>query len=77
MIDSDALPLNEPQDVVLYGFGRIGRLLAGLLIEKTGSGQQLRLRAVVVRKGGADDLAKRASLLRRDSVQEVFKGQYE
>ena len=74
VIDSDALPLNEPQDVVLYGFGRIGRLLARLLIEKTGSGQQLRLRAVVVRKGGADDLAKRASLLRRDSVHGSFQG---
>ena len=74
VIDSDALPLNEPQDVVLYGFGRIGRLLARLLIEKTGSGQQLRLRAVVVRKGGTDDLAKRASLLRRDSVHGSFQG---
>ena len=74
VIDSDALPLNEPQDVVLYGFGRIGRLLARLLIEKTGSGQQLRLRAVVVRKGGAEDLAKRASLLRRDSVHGSFQG---
>lgn len=74
VIDSDALPLNEPQDVVLYGFGRIGRLLARLLIEKTGSGQQLRLRAVVVRKGGSDDLAKRASLLRRDSVHGSFQG---
>ena len=74
VIDSDAPPLSEPQDVVLYGFGRIGRLLARLLIEKTGSGQQLRLRAVVVRKGGADDLAKRASLLRRDSVHGSFQG---
>ncbi len=74
VIDSDASPLSEPQDVVLYGFGRIGRLLARLLIEKTGSGQQLRLRAVVVRKGGADDLAKRASLLRRDSVHGSFQG---
>ncbi len=43
-------PLEKPQDVVLYGFGRIGRLLARLLIEKTGGGQQLRLRAIVVRK---------------------------
>ncbi|MFL2527114.1 MAG: glyceraldehyde-3-phosphate dehydrogenase [Candidatus Azotimanducaceae bacterium] len=74
VIDSDAAPLSEPQDVVLYGFGRIGRLLTRLLIEKTGSGQQLRLRAVVVRKGGADDLAKRASLLRRDSVHGSFQG---
>jgi glyceraldehyde 3-phosphate dehydrogenase len=61
-------------DVVLYGFGRIGRLLARLLIEKTGGGQSLRLRAVVVRKGGASDLLKRASLLRRDSVHGSFQG---
>ena len=39
-------------DVVLYGFGRIGRLVARLLIEKAGSGNGLRLRAIVVRKGG-------------------------
>ncbi|MCL2543784.1 MAG: glyceraldehyde-3-phosphate dehydrogenase [Nocardioidaceae bacterium] len=63
-----------PQDVVLYGFGRIGRLVARLLIEKTGSGNGLRLRAVVVRKGGDGDLAKRASLLRRDSIHGQFNG---
>jgi len=68
-------PLPEPQDVVLYGFGRIGRLLARLLIEKTGGGNMLRLRAIVVRKGKSeDDLAKRASLLRRDSVHGAFDG---
>ncbi|WP_420873814.1 glyceraldehyde-3-phosphate dehydrogenase [Nocardia huaxiensis] len=63
-----------PRDVVLYGFGRIGRLVARLLIEKTGSGNGLNLRAVVVRKGGDDDLVKRASLLRRDSVHGQFNG---
>mgnify|MGYP001818251834 FL=1 len=67
-------PIAEPQDVVLYGFGRIGRLLARLLIEKTGGGQQLVLRAVVVRQGSEDDLKKRASLLRRDSIHGGFKG---
>jgi len=68
-------PILEPQDVVLYGFGRIGRLLARLLIEKSGSGDMLRLRAVVVRKGGTDnDLSKRASLLRRDSIHGAFDG---
>lgn len=61
-------------DVVLYGFGRIGRLLARLLIDKTGGGQSLRLRAMVVRKGGDNDLQKRASLLRRDSVHSNFQG---
>lgn len=63
-----------PTDVVLYGFGRIGRLLARLLVEKSGSGNGLRLRAIVVRKGSEDDLVKRASLLRRDSVHGAFDG---
>ncbi|MBM7768395.1 glyceraldehyde-3-phosphate dehydrogenase [Glutamicibacter nicotianae] len=62
----------EPQDVVLYGFGRIGRLLARILIERGGYG--LRLRAIVVRKGAENDLVKRASLLRRDSVHGRFDG---
>jgi glyceraldehyde 3-phosphate dehydrogenase len=66
--------LTEPQDIVLYGFGRIGRLLARILIEKAGSGEKLMLRAAVVRKGGADDLVKRASLLRRDSIHGPFDG---
>ncbi|MGH1440281.1 MAG: glyceraldehyde-3-phosphate dehydrogenase [Cellvibrionaceae bacterium] len=66
--------LAEPQDVVLYGFGRIGRLMARLLIEKTGGGDLLRLKAIVVRNGGKDDIIKRASLLRRDSVHGSFKG---
>ncbi|GAA2939472.1 glyceraldehyde-3-phosphate dehydrogenase [Streptomyces flavovirens] len=64
----------EARDVVLYGFGRIGRLLARLLIEKAGSGNGLRLRAIVVRKGGAQDIVKRASLLRRDSIHGQFQG---
>ncbi len=67
-------PLKKPQDVVLYGFGRIGRLLARLLVEKTGSGQQLRLRAIVVRGGRNGDLEKRTNLLRRDSVHGSFQG---
>jgi glyceraldehyde 3-phosphate dehydrogenase len=66
--------LSEPRDVVLYGFGRIGRLLARILVEKSGGGDKLRLRAAVVRRGGADDLMKRASLLRRDSVHGPFNG---
>jgi len=65
----------ESKDVVLYGFGRIGRLLARILIEKAGGGENLRLRAIVVRDGGAEnDLEKRASLLRRDSVHGSFEG---
>ncbi|GAA3978546.1 glyceraldehyde-3-phosphate dehydrogenase [Allohahella marinimesophila] len=63
------------KDVVLYGFGRIGRLLARILVEKAGGGDNLRLRAIVVRKGKAEnDIEKRASLLRRDSVHGSFKG---
>ena len=65
---------SEPTDVVLYGFGRIGRLLARLLIERIGSGNKMRLRAIVVRKGSDNDIQKRASLLRRDSVHGSFKG---
>ncbi|MFG2586945.1 glyceraldehyde-3-phosphate dehydrogenase [Streptomyces sp. NBC_01166] len=64
----------EARDVVLYGFGRIGRLLARLLIEKTGSGNGLRLRAIVVRQGAGQDIVKRASLLRRDSIHGQFQG---
>jgi glyceraldehyde 3-phosphate dehydrogenase len=66
--------LTEPQDIVLYGFGRIGRLLARMLIERAGSGNKMRLRAIVVRGGDKGDLRKRASLLRRDSVHGAFSG---
>ena len=75
LIGSKAKPLQQPQDVVLYGFGRIGRLMARILIDKTDGGDCLRLRAIVVRKGKApNDLVKRASLLRRDSVHGAFDG---
>ena len=66
--------LAEPTDVVLYGFGRIGRLLTRILIDRTGSGEKLRLRAIVLRPGGENDLQKRASLLRRDSIHGRFDG---
>ena len=66
--------LSEQTDVVLYGFGRIGRLLARELLAQRPSGAALRLRAIVVRRGGESDLIKRASLLRRDSVHGSFKG---
>jgi glyceraldehyde 3-phosphate dehydrogenase len=66
--------LAEPRDVVLYGFGRIGRILARLLIERTTSNNPLRLRAIVVRGGKPGDLRKRASLLRRDSIHGPFNG---
>ena len=63
-----------PKNVVLFGFGRIGRLVTRLLISQTGRGEQLRLRAVVLRKCGPDDLIKRADLLRYDSVHGPFEG---
>jgi len=65
----------KPKDVVLYGFGRIGRLVARELMTKTGKGSQLRLRAIVTR-GKIDQtvLEKRASLLRNDSVHGDFSG---
>lgn len=64
----------ENRDIVLYGFGRIGRLLARILIEKSGGGNGLRLRAIVVRRGKGEDLVKRTSLLRRDSIHGTFRG---
>ena len=70
--DCNLLP--QPQDVVLYGFGRIGRILARLLIERTTANNKLRLRAIVVRGGRDGDLEKRASLLRRDSIHGPFNG---
>lgn len=64
----------HPQDVVLYGFGRIGRLAARELIKQAGKGQQLRLRAIVTRGSSDKDIIKRAALLRSDSVHGAFKG---
>ena len=64
----------EARDVVLYGFGRIGRLLARILIAREAMYGGVRLRAVVVRKKGDIDIVKRASLLRRDSVHGPFNG---
>ncbi|MBT6333432.1 MAG: glyceraldehyde-3-phosphate dehydrogenase, partial [Halieaceae bacterium] len=75
LVKSTQRPVEKPVDIVLYGFGRIGRLMARILINKTDGGDSLRLRAVVVRRGSAEnDLVKRASLLRRDSVHGAFQG---
>ncbi|MFN8145300.1 MAG: glyceraldehyde-3-phosphate dehydrogenase [Bacteroidia bacterium] len=63
-----------PRDVVLYGFGRIGRLLMRELISQAGKGEQLRLRAVVTRSNSDDDITKRGNLLRNDSVHGAFPG---
>jgi len=65
----------EPKDVILYGFGRIGRLVARELMVRMGKGSQLRLRAIVTRGSiDAQILEKRASLLRNDSVHGDFPG---
>ncbi|QNQ89915.1 glyceraldehyde-3-phosphate dehydrogenase [Corynebacterium poyangense] len=64
----------ESTDVVLYGFGRIGRLLARILIAREAAYGGVRLRAIVVRNKGEGDLIKRASLLRRDSIHGAFEG---
>lgn len=70
--DAEAI---QPRDVVLYGFGRIGRLLARELMSKAGKGSQLRLRAIVTRGNvDASVLEKRASLLASDSVHGDFSG---
>jgi len=63
-----------PKDVVLYGFGRIGRLAARELISQAGKGEQLRLRAIVTRGGSDEEIVKRADLLRTDSVHGPFPG---
>lgn len=77
-LDQELKDLTEEQtdsrDVVLYGFGRIGRLLARILISREAAYGGVKLRAIVVRKNGENDLVKRASLLRRDSVHGAFRG---
>ncbi len=74
----NAEPKNkEEKDVVLYGFGRIGRLAARLLISETGKGEQLRLKAIVIRqkmKDKYEEAKKRAALLIHDSVHGDFNG---
>lgn len=64
---------DKPVDVVLFGFGRIGRLVARELIIQ-GNGSQLRVRAIVARKNSGDALRKRASLFRHDSIHGPFRG---
>ena len=66
--------VNRAKDVILFGFGRIGRLAARELIKQAGKGQQLRLKAIVVRKLTDAQIIKRADLLRNDSVHGSFKG---
>jgi glyceraldehyde 3-phosphate dehydrogenase len=63
-----------PKDVILYGFGRIGRLAARELIAQAGKGEQLRLKAIVTRGNSDEEIVKRADLLRTDSVHGPFPG---
>lgn len=72
-VGKDRLVL-KPKDVVLFGFGRIGRIATRLLIEQTGKGEQLRLRAIVTRSYSDEELTKRAELLKNDSVHGPFLG---
>lgn len=67
-------PIDKSQDVVLYGFGRIGRLIARLMVERISTGEVMRLKAIVVRPGKDGDLEKRASLFNNDSVHGTFQG---
>jgi len=65
---------HTPKDVVLFGFGRIGRLAAREIISQAGKGEQLRLRAIVTRGNSSEEIVKRADLLRTDSVHGNFPG---
>ena len=68
------------RDVVLYGFGRIGRLLARRLIAQTGRGEQLLLKAIVVRQkmnSKLEEIEKRMALFQSDSVHGNFSGTVE
>ena len=65
---------SEPANIVLYGFGRIGRLVARMMTQTTGPGNYFKLRAIVIRKATEDDIFKRASLLTKDSVHGPFDG---
>jgi glyceraldehyde 3-phosphate dehydrogenase len=60
--------------VVLYGFGRIGRLLARRMCALGHTTPGMKLAAIVVRKAGDKDLKKRASLLKFDSVHGTYEG---
>ncbi len=76
-IGAENMERTNPKDVVLYGFGRIGRLVARELMGQEGMGEQLRLRAIVTRGESDLTLEKRASLLREDSVHGPFPGTVE
>ena len=74
VINIDSKRPEVPANIVLYGFGRIGRLVARMMTQTTGPGNYFRLKAIVIRKAADDDIFKRASLLTRDSVHGPFDG---
>lgn len=76
LIGKQSKPIRQYRNVVLYGFGRIGRLVGRILVEHTGGGDTLRLRGFVNRAKGSQesDLEKRASLFVMDSVHGPFQG---
>ena len=74
VINVDSKRPKVPANIVLYGFGRIGRLVARMMTQTTGPGNYFRLKAIVIRKATDDDIFKRASLLTRDSVHGPFDG---
>ena len=69
-------PWLAPRDVVLYGFGRIGRILLRILIEKTGSGVKLMPRAIVVRpkKVSAFTMSQRQKSIRSTQNTHTHNG---
>ena len=74
VINKQSTRPSEPANIVLYGFGRIGRLVARMMTQTTGPGNYFKLRAIVIRKATDDDIFKRASLLTKDSVHGPFDG---
>nr|AAP79199.1 glyceraldehyde-3-phosphate dehydrogenase [Bigelowiella natans] len=64
-------PTGPERNVVLYGFGRIGRLLARII---TTIPTNLKLKGIVVRQPKKPDLEKRLELIKRDSVHGPFRG---
>jgi len=74
VINKESKRPEVPANIVLYGFGRIGRLVARMMTQTTGPGNYFRLKAIVIRKATDDDIFKRASLLTRDSVHGPFDG---
>ena len=81
MVESDvsAVLSNQVGDgadtpVVLYGFGRIGRLLARRMCALGRTTPGMVLAAIVVRKTCENDLSKRANLLKYDTVHGAYDG---